>query len=139
MSTVADTHSEVTPPARRRRVLIPSILSGLVLGLVAAIVAGVVVHSLISGARQADDTMVSAYLAWFIFFLVGIGAANYPIGWGLGHPETMLGTSTRRRRAGELWCADVIVLIAFCPRRRSCSGDRRSRLPRRRSRMARRP
>ncbi len=88
MSSVAATHTEVTPPARRRRVLVPSILSGLVLGLVAAILAGVIVHGLVSGARQADDTMVSAYLAWFIFFLIGIGALNFPIKWGLGRPDT---------------------------------------------------
>ncbi|MGP0101240.1 MAG: cbb3-type cytochrome c oxidase subunit I [Solirubrobacteraceae bacterium] len=88
MSSVAATHTEVTPPARRRRVLVPSILSGLVLGLIAAILAGVIVHGLVSGARQADDTMVSAYLAWFIFFLIGIGAWNFPIKWGLGRPDT---------------------------------------------------
>ncbi len=88
MSTIAEAHSEATPPVRRRRVLIPSILSALVLGLVAAIIAGVIVHALVSGARQADDTIVSAYLAWFIFFLVGIGAFNFPIKWGLGRPDT---------------------------------------------------
>ncbi len=88
MSSVPATHSEVTPPARRRRVLVPSILSALVLGLLAAILVGVIVHGLVSGSRRADDTMVSAYLAWFIFFLVGIGAFNFPVKWGLGRPDT---------------------------------------------------
>jgi cytochrome c oxidase subunit 1 len=89
MSTAAAaTQPAASPAAPRRRVLVPSILSGLVLGLVAAIVVGVVVHSLISGSRQADDTMVSAYLAWFIFFLIGVGAANFPLKWGLGRPDT---------------------------------------------------
>ncbi len=79
MSTAAAaTQPAASTPAPRRRVLVPSILTGLVLGLVAAIVVGVIVHSLISGERQADDTMVSAYLAWFIFFLIGIGAAQLP-------------------------------------------------------------
>jgi len=88
MSSVTATRSEATPPSRRRRVLVPSIVSGLVLGLFAAILVGVVVHSLVSGSRQSDDTIVSAYLAWFIFFLIGIGAFNFPVTWGLGRPDT---------------------------------------------------
>ncbi len=88
MSSAAATHDEITPPAHRRRVLVPSILSGLALGLVAAIVVGVIVNSVVSGPRQTDDTMVCAYLAWLIFFLVGVGAMNFPVRWGLGRPDT---------------------------------------------------
>ena len=40
MSALAETHGATSPPARKRAILVPSILSGLVLGLVAAIVAG---------------------------------------------------------------------------------------------------
>jgi len=73
-----------TAPGRPRRVLFPSVVSGLVLGLVAAIVAGVLVGTLVSGPRSADDAIATAYLAWFIFFLIGIGAANDTLRWGLG-------------------------------------------------------
>ncbi len=75
------------PPASRRARMIPSIVSGLVLGLIGALVAGVLVHSLVSGSRQADDTVVSVYLGWFIFFLIGVGATNFPVRWGLGRPD----------------------------------------------------
>ena len=77
-ATAAAPDAAAAPPARSRGKFVPSIVSGLVLGLVAAIVVGVIVHSLVSGSRQADDTMVSAYLAWFIFFLIGVGAAELP-------------------------------------------------------------
>jgi cytochrome c oxidase subunit I len=88
MSASAPTHDAATVP-RRRRILVPSIVSGLVLGVVAAVVAALVVHSLVSGSdpRRPDDTVTAAYAAWFIFFLIGVGAANYPIRWGLGKPD----------------------------------------------------
>ncbi len=90
MSTVAPAPpaAPVTTPGRKRAVLLPSILSGLGLGLLAAILAGIIVHSLVSGQRQDDDTLVAAYLAWFLFFLIGVGAANFPVRWGLGRPDS---------------------------------------------------
>ncbi|HYB23712.1 MAG TPA: cbb3-type cytochrome c oxidase subunit I, partial [Solirubrobacteraceae bacterium] len=88
MSEIAATGDATSPPVRRRRVLVPSIVSGLVLGALAAVVAALVVHGLVHGPRRPDDTITAAYVAWFIFFLIGIGAANYPLRWGLGHPET---------------------------------------------------
>jgi len=87
MNTTVSAQQATSPPARKRSVLLPSIVSGLVLGLLAAIAVGVIVDHLTSGARQADDTFVCAYIAWFIFFLVGIGAVNFPLRWGFGRPE----------------------------------------------------
>jgi cytochrome c oxidase subunit I len=73
--------------ARRSRwhALVPSVVSGLVLGLVAAIVVGFVVSAVVPGAP--DATIVAAYVAWFLFFLAGMGAANYPVKWALGRPD----------------------------------------------------
>jgi cytochrome c oxidase subunit I len=87
MSTVTSTYEDTAPPAGRRRMLIPSIVSGLVLGVLGAIVVALIVHALITGPRRQDDTIVAAYAAWFVFFMVGIGAANYPVRWGLGRPD----------------------------------------------------
>jgi cytochrome c oxidase subunit 1 len=128
MSSTAAAEPEISQPAPTRRVLIPSLLSGLGLGLFAAIVTGVIVHSLVSGSRQADDTIVSAYLAWFIFFLVGVGALNFPVKWGLGRPDTTHGEELEAAGQGEgVWryfrfCTDhkvvgiqylVTVLVLF--------------------------
>ena len=88
MSAIASAHDATSPPARRRRILMPSIVSGLVVGVVGAVVAALVVHALVTGPRRPDDTVTAAYVAWFVFFLIGIGAANYPLRWGLGGPET---------------------------------------------------
>ncbi len=89
MSALTSAHETASPPARRRPILIPSVLSGLVLGIVGAVVAALVVHAVVSGSdpRRPDDTVTAAYAAWFIFFLIGIGAANYPVRWGLGKRE----------------------------------------------------
>jgi cytochrome c oxidase subunit I len=88
MSAVASSHEGPRPATGRRRSLVPSIVSGLVLGVLGAVVVAVIVHALVHGARRPDDTIVAAYAAWFIFFMVGIGAASYPVRWGLGRPET---------------------------------------------------
>jgi len=87
MSTTTLAES-TTPAPSRRRMLVPSIVTGLVLGLIGAVVFAVIAHSLLTGSRQADDTIVAAYLGWFVFFLIGMGAANWPIQWLRGRPET---------------------------------------------------
>ena len=81
MSATAISHPHGTAPAAKRRVLFPSILSGLVLGLVAAIVAGLIVAGLVSGnnPRKDDDVIVAGFVAWTVFFLIGMGALNYPL------------------------------------------------------------
>ncbi len=86
MSAIADTPAAA--PVRKRPVLFPSVVSGLVVGLVAAILAGIIFHSIASPARTGDTTLVAGYVAFAIFFLVGIGAFNFPISWGLGRPDT---------------------------------------------------
>jgi len=86
VSTVADTHG--SEPAHKRRVLVPSIVSGLVVGLVGAIIVGIIIHSIASSDRTGDATLVASYIAFAIFFLFGIGAFNFPVRWGLGRPDT---------------------------------------------------
>ncbi len=88
MSTIAETHPGAGQPARKRPVLVPSIVSGLGLGLVAAIVVGIIIHAIASPLRDGDATLVAGYVAFAIFFLVGIGAFNFPVRWGLGGPDT---------------------------------------------------
>ncbi len=83
MSAVTAT-AEAPEAVAKRRVLFPSIISGLVVGLVAAIVTGIIVHALVSSPRRDDDMIVAAYIAWFVGFLVGIGAATYPARLGVG-------------------------------------------------------
>lgn len=75
----AITHAPEHPaaPTERRRVLVPSILSGLVIGLVGAVLAAVIVHAVAGGDRRNDDTIVAAYVGWLLFFLLGMGAANH--------------------------------------------------------------
>jgi cytochrome c oxidase subunit I len=87
MTAAAEVHEGTGAARPRWRVMVPSIVSGLVLGLVAAIVTGFVVHAVVPASHRADDTLVAAYIAWVLFFLVGMGAANYPVQWGLGRPE----------------------------------------------------
>lgn len=61
-----------------RRALVPSVVSGFVLGASAAIVAALVVSHVVQGGNQTDATVLSAYAAWALFFFVGVGALNYP-------------------------------------------------------------
>src|ERR1039458_9976868 len=88
MSASAPPAEAVTmPPARKRPALGQSIITGLVLGLVGAIVVAIIVHNVVGPSRRGDDTIVTAYIAWFIFFLVGVGAFNGPIRWGFGRTD----------------------------------------------------
>ena len=85
MSAVTGVHDATGARRSRWHALVPSVVSGLVLGLVAAMVTGFVVSAVVPGAP--DATMVAAYVAWFLFFLIGMGAANYPLKWALGRPD----------------------------------------------------
>ena len=87
MSTVAAS-PDSAPMRKRRAMVFPSIVSGLVVGLAAAIVVGIIVHAIASPERTGDATLVAGYVAFAIFFLVGIGAFNFPVRWGLGRPDT---------------------------------------------------
>ncbi len=88
MSALADTHGSASKPAGKRALLVPSVLTGLVVGLVAAIIAGIVVHQIASPNYKGDATLTAGYVAFAIFFLVGMGAFNFPLKWGLGRPDT---------------------------------------------------
>jgi cytochrome c oxidase subunit 1 len=88
MSAVAADHGGSGPAARRRGLRAPSIVSGLVLGFVGAIVVGIIAHGLASPMRTGDTALVAGYIAFVIFFLIGIGAFNFPVTWGLGRPDT---------------------------------------------------
>ena len=128
MSALAETHGTVNPPAKKRAVLVPSIITGLVVGLVAAIIAGVIVHQIASPNYAGDATLTAGYLAFAIFFLVGMGAFNFPIHWGLGRPDTTHAGDLENAGQGEgVWryfrfCTDhkvvgiqylVTVLVLF--------------------------
>lgn len=71
----------------QRRLRSPSVVSGLVLGVVAAVVVGIIVHHVASPNRLADSTLAASYSAFFIFFMIGIGAPNYLFRWAAGRPE----------------------------------------------------
>ncbi|MGO9902687.1 MAG: cbb3-type cytochrome c oxidase subunit I [Solirubrobacteraceae bacterium] len=88
MSTITATGPRASEPVRKQPVLVPSVVSGLGLGLVAAIVVGIIVHGIASPLRDGDATLVAGYVAFAIFFLVGMGAFNFPVRWGLGGPDT---------------------------------------------------
>jgi cytochrome c oxidase subunit I len=77
-----------TSEPRRGRPIVPSLVSGLVLGVIGAVVFAIIAHHLLSGSRQADATIAAAYVGWFFCFLIGMGAANYPIQWLRGRPGT---------------------------------------------------
>ncbi|MDQ2715401.1 MAG: cbb3-type cytochrome c oxidase subunit I [Chloroflexota bacterium] len=68
--------------------LFPSVVSAIILGVVAAVLAYVIVARLVSG--NPDAPLVSAYVAWVLFFFVGIGAFNGILKWGFGRQEPTL-------------------------------------------------
>src|SRR5450755_3806456 len=85
MSAIAA--NDGSAPVRSRRVLAPSIVSGLVVGLIGAIVVGIIAHQLASPMRTGDTTLVAAYVAFAIFWdsgrfggEFGVGAAG-PLTW----------------------------------------------------------
>jgi cytochrome c oxidase subunit I len=66
----------------RRGALIPSVVSGAVLGVVAALVVGLATSILVSGPRAGDAAVVAGYAAWVVFFMLGIGAITHLYRWG---------------------------------------------------------
>ena len=88
MSAITETHGAASPSAQRRTILVPSIITGLVVGLVGAVVVAIIVHQIASPNYGGDATLTAGYFAFAIFFLVGIGALNFPVRWGLGKPDT---------------------------------------------------
>ncbi|MHB8245341.1 MAG: hypothetical protein ACYDGN_08315 [Acidimicrobiales bacterium] len=77
--------AEAAPSQRRR--LVPSIVSGLLLGVIGGLLAALLTDQLAHGPRATDQIVVAGYAGWTIFFLVGIGAFNYPLRWGFGRRQ----------------------------------------------------
>src|SRR5579883_451143 len=92
-STVSSTSvAEVKRPSLINR-LFPSVISGIILGVAGAVVAGLLIHQITmiyskDGQTPNDDAVASAvYIAWVIFFFVGIGAFNGVFKWAFGRHE----------------------------------------------------
>jgi cytochrome c oxidase subunit 1 len=75
--------SEARPRTGLFHALVPSVVSGIVLGAAAAVVCGVIV-SIVTKGVNVDAIVSAAYAGWTIFFFIGIGAFNGIIKWGLG-------------------------------------------------------
>lgn len=66
--------------------LIPSVLSGVVLGIIGAIIAYLIVVRTVP-ANNVDAPIVAAYTGWVLFFFIGIGAFNGVWKWGFARRE----------------------------------------------------
>ncbi|HYM50413.1 MAG TPA: cbb3-type cytochrome c oxidase subunit I [Candidatus Limnocylindrales bacterium] len=103
-------------------------VSAVVFGVVAAVIAGVLVGNVVPGKRAADAGVVAGYLAWAIFFMIGIGAFGQAARWGLArrnptHDEELLlagrgaGTwrffrfTTDHKVVGVQYLTTVLVLL----------------------------
>lgn len=75
---------DTTAKPLRRRALVPSILTGLLLGVILALLGGYLTVAL-GGSSYA--VAASAALGWTVGFLVGIGAFAYPWRWALGRRD----------------------------------------------------
>ncbi len=67
--------------------LVPSVLSGLVLGLVGGLLAALIVAQFAHGTRGINQIVVAGYMGWAVFFFVGIGACSYPLRWAFGRTQ----------------------------------------------------
>jgi cytochrome c oxidase subunit 1 len=90
-TTGTTTVAEVRRP-KLINLLFPSVISGIVLGVVAGAVAGVVISKLTSaysttGLPNDDAVTAAVYLAWVLFFFIGIGAFNGIFKWGFARRE----------------------------------------------------
>ncbi|MEX6428361.1 cytochrome c oxidase subunit I [Ferrimicrobium acidiphilum] len=96
--------SSPTGPARsagtqRKRGLVPSVVSGVLLGVVGGLLAAFVMAQFAHGSRGINQIVVSGYVGWTIFFFIGIGAFNYPLRWGFGRTQPT--HEDERELAGE--------------------------------------
>ncbi len=66
--------------------LVPSVVSGIVLGVIGAAVAGVIVNAATHGGNL-DATVAAVYTGWLLFFFVGIGAFDGIVQWGFARRE----------------------------------------------------
>ncbi|HEY4383515.1 MAG TPA: cbb3-type cytochrome c oxidase subunit I [Ktedonobacteraceae bacterium] len=65
--------------------LVPSVVSGVVLGVIGALVFGAIIARVVPD--NSDAIIVSAYLGWTLLFFVGIGAFNGVWKWGFARHE----------------------------------------------------
>ncbi|HTK07548.1 MAG TPA: cbb3-type cytochrome c oxidase subunit I [Ktedonobacteraceae bacterium] len=65
--------------------LVPSVVSGVVLGVIGALVFGAIIAR--ADPDNSDAIIVSAYLGWTLLFFVGIGAFNGVWKWGFARHE----------------------------------------------------
>ncbi|HSO93785.1 MAG TPA: cbb3-type cytochrome c oxidase subunit I [Candidatus Dormibacteraeota bacterium] len=84
--------------------LVPSVVSGVLLGVVGAALFAGLTALLVSGPRANDAAVVAGYLGWAIFFMIGIGAIPEAARWGFGrrdptHEEEL----TLAGRQGGVW------------------------------------
>ncbi len=96
---MSSTTSSTTVATTRRpdltRRLFPSVISGIILGVIGAVIAGLLIHWVTSVFSEDgdpnDDAVTSAvYIAWVIFFFIGIGAFNGVFKWAFGRHEPTL-------------------------------------------------
>jgi len=72
--------------------LFPSVVSGIVIGVVGAVVAGLLVNRVTTayspdGVPNDDAVAASVFIAWVLFFMIGIGAFNGIFEWAFGRHE----------------------------------------------------
>ncbi len=106
-------HAEEHPTYSVRQLLVPSYLTGLILGIIGFIVGNWIVMTFIwKGVGSAHDTsgpnfteqgLVVGYVLALAGWLIGIGAFNYPIRWLLGFSEPTHEDELRLAGAGQGW------------------------------------
>ena len=89
MSTTTIVH-EATAMGEPKRMnlwqkLVPSVVSGIVLGVIGAVIAYVIVAHF--APDNPDASVVAAYTGWTLLFFVGVGAFNGVWDWGFARHE----------------------------------------------------
>jgi cytochrome c oxidase subunit I len=88
---ITETTTEARHPTFRQQ-MFPSVVSGIIVGVIAAVIAGVVVNRITTainpdGVPNDDAVTAAVYVAWVIFFFVGIGTFNDVAKWGFARRE----------------------------------------------------
>ena len=85
---MSETMTEATTASRRPNLiqaLFPSVVSAIILGVVGAIVAYFIVAHFVPDNSDAQTAAV--YIAWVLFFFIGIGAFNDVFKWGFARHD----------------------------------------------------
>jgi cytochrome c oxidase subunit I len=72
--------------------LFPSVVSGIVIGVVGAVIVGLLMNRITTayspkGVPNDDAVTASVFIAWVLFFMIGIGAFNGIFKWAFGRRE----------------------------------------------------